>query len=95
MGVTAAIITAAATVGSAASQASQAKKARQSAESQAALERQALADLQTEPEPVMPTADDEATARAKRRSIASQMRRRGRQSTILTDPASTEPLGGA
>lgn len=38
------------------------------------------------PEPVvMPTADDEALSKAKKRRIAQQLRRSGRQSTILTD----------
>ena len=42
-----------------------------------------------EPEPVMPTVDSAAVARARRRSLMAQLARRGRQSTILTDP-----LGG-
>ena len=33
---------------------------------------------------VMPTPDDEAMRRARRRSLASQLGRRGRQSTILS-----------
>lgn len=33
---------------------------------------------------VMPTADDEAVKRAKRRSLAQQLQRRGRSSTILS-----------
>jgi hypothetical protein len=41
---------------------------------------------------VMPTADDEATQKAKRRSIIEQRRRSGRMSTILTD--GSDKLGG-
>jgi hypothetical protein len=41
---------------------------------------------------VMPTADDEATQKAKRRSILEQRRRSGRMSTILTD--GSDKLGG-
>jgi hypothetical protein len=41
--------------------------------------------------PVMPVADDEAIRRAKRRSIAKQLGRGGRSSTLLTD---SDSLGG-
>lgn len=42
----------------------------------------------------MPLPDDEAVAAAKRRSIAAQMQRSGRQSTLLTnDPVTGETLG--
>lgn len=34
--------------------------------------------------PVMPTPDDDAMRRARRRSLAAQLGRRGRQSTILS-----------
>lgn len=53
-----------------------------------------------EPPAVMPLPDDDAVAKARKRSIAAQMRRRGRQSTIMTqtDPVSggsaSDPLGG-
>lgn len=45
---------------------------------------------------VMPTPDDEAQLAAKRKSLAAQSQRRGRQSTILSDPvsASGDLLGG-
>jgi len=44
---------------------------------------------------VMPVPDDQAVQQAKRRSIAAQMARRGRASTILTDSQSSgETLGG-
>ena len=46
-----------------------------------------------EPVPEMPTPDDAQAKAAKRRSIAAQMARRGRASTILTD-TTTEKLGG-
>jgi len=47
---------------------------------------------QPPPEPVMPIPDDEAAKRAKRRSLALQRQRGGRQSTILSDVGS-ETLG--
>lgn len=44
---------------------------------------------------VMPTPDDEAVRNAKRRSLAEQMQRKGRQGTILTDGAdAADVLGG-
>lgn len=43
---------------------------------------------------VMPTPDDQAVQQAKRRQIASDVARRGRASTILTESASSEKLGG-
>lgn len=43
-----------------------------------------------EPPPPMPTPNSAAVKQAQRKSIASQMRRRGRASTILSDDA----LGG-
>lgn len=52
-----------------------------------AAQREALAAMQREPEPTMPTPDDEAVRRARRRSIARQLGARGRQSTILTGGA--------
>jgi len=42
---------------------------------------------------VMPTPDDEAVKAAKRKSIAMQMSRSGRDSTILTPPGG-DKLGG-
>lgn len=44
------------------------------------------------PAPTMPIADDEAVRRAKRRSIAMQLARGGRSSTILTGDG--DKLGG-
>ena len=38
---------------------------------------------------VMPIADDEAVMTARKRAIASQMKRGGRSSTILTDSGTT------
>ena len=47
------------------------------------------------PPTVMPTPDDKAIQDAKRRSIAAQMARRGRASTILTgNQSGGETLGG-
>ena len=47
------------------------------------------------PSPVMPTADDEAVKRARKKSLAAQYRRRGRSSTILSDAVTdSEKLGG-
>lgn len=43
--------------------------------------------------PVMPLPDDLNVQRAKRRSIASQMARRGRASTILTSDGLSDKLG--
>lgn len=42
---------------------------------------------------VMPLPDDDAVQKAKKRSIASQMARRGRQSTILSQ--NEDAVGGA
>lgn len=44
------------------------------------------------PTPVMPLADDEAVKRARRASIARQMSRGGRSSTILS--SGSDALGG-
>ena len=99
MGVSAAILAPAAlaTVGAAAVsgglQASEMRKARKQAERLAAEERARIEALQREAESPMPLADDEEVRRARRRSITSQMRRRGRQSTILTSDASGDRLG--
>lgn len=73
----------------------QQRKADKRAEADAALQRATLAELQQEPPAVMPTVDDEATRRARRRSIASTMARRGRASTILTDSGTGDTLGSA
>ena len=48
-----------------------------------------------EPPPVMPIPDGEAATKARRRSIAKSMARRGRQSTILTDPVTGGDAGDA
>ena len=54
-----------------------------------AVEQTPVPSLAAEPEPVMPTVDSAAIARRRRRSLMAQLARRGRESTILTDP-----LGG-
>lgn len=69
------------------------RKATKAAQADAALERERLAALQAEPEPVVPTTDDETIRRSRQRSISAQMRRRGRTSTILTNSTATDPLG--
>lgn len=46
------------------------------------------------PPPPMPTPDDEAVKLAQRRSVATQRARRGRLSTIFTDPSIGNGLGG-
>lgn len=43
---------------------------------------------------VMPTPDDEAARAAKRKSLAAQAQRRGRQSTILSDPTAGSDILG-
>lgn len=69
-----------------------AKEARKQAERQAALDREAIAALKAEPTPAMPTSAD--ARRARRTSIAEQMRRRGRASTILTDSTESSDVLG-
>jgi len=52
-------------------------------------------DLTADPaaaEPVMPTTDDAEIEKARKRKLAEQMQRSGRQSTILTDNG--DALGG-
>jgi len=46
------------------------------------------------PAPTMPTPGDANTDAAKRKSLADQLARRGRASTILTDNGVTDTLGG-
>jgi len=43
---------------------------------------------------VMPTPDDAAAKRAKQRTATALQQRKGRQSTILSEPVSTDLLGG-
>ena len=43
---------------------------------------------------VMPTPDDDATKAAKRKQLSALSQRRGRQSTILSEPVSSDLLGG-
>lgn len=74
----------------------QQRKAQKKAEEDAALARQAMADAQAaaaQPKPVIPAANDDAVRKARQRSIAAQLRRRGRQSTILTDDTAGDALG--
>lgn len=62
----------------------QGQGAKKDAESAAAAERARLAAEAAKP--AVAIADESASNAARRRSIADQMRRRGRQSTILTAP---------
>ncbi len=76
----------------------QQQKAQKKADQDAALARQQMAELQSaaaQPKPVIPAANDDAVKRAKERSIAAQLRRRGRASTILTDTGNSDALGSA
>jgi len=80
--------------------ASQQRKMRKAAEEAARKERQAVEAMQREiqaeaeqPDKAMPTPDDDASRRAKRRSLSSFSRRRGRQSTILTGDVAGDTLG--
>jgi len=50
--------------------------------------------IETPPPMPVPLPDDTAIQAARRRSIATQMRRRGRRSTILTGFDEGETLGG-
>lgn len=76
-------------------QADEARRARHTAQDAGEANQKALEELQAKPLPVVPVADDKAMRDARRRSIAEQMRRRGRQSTILTDTGAGDTLGGS
>jgi hypothetical protein len=43
--------------------------------------------------PVMPTPDDAAIQKSRRRALVAQRSRRGRVSTVLSTPSETEKLG--
>lgn len=77
-------------LGSVAKQAQEARRARRSAEREAERQRQELATLMAEKKPAIPDVDQKAV---RRRTIASLAKRRGRDSTILTDQSSGT-LGG-
>lgn len=47
-----------------------------------------------EPPSVMPTPDDKAVQAAKKKSIAAQLQRQGRASTILSQTGNADALGG-
>lgn len=99
MGFSAAIAAAAVIGGSMAYGARQQRKMAQEEQRQTEAERQRVEAVQREitAETVaspMPVPDSQDQRRAKRRSIADQMRRRGRASTILTgDGPTSDPLG--
>lgn len=84
MGISALVVVGAA----AGASAYESRKARKSAEREAERERQQIEAMQREAEVGMPTPDDDAARRARRRSMAGYSRRRGRQSTILTGDGS-------
>lgn len=78
----------------------QSRKARQDAERAAHEEREAIRAMQreiqaeaAEANKAIPTPDDDASRRARRRSMSSYSRRRGRQSTMLTGDVSSDSLG--
>lgn len=95
MGVEVATIAAIVGAGATAYGALQSREARKDAERQAAQQREALAALEAEPVPAVPTPDDDASKRARQRSISAQLRRRGRASTILTNQDSGSDALGA
>ena len=67
------------------------RKARKAAEEEAARQREALAALQAESPPAIPTEAD--AKRGRRRSIRDMLSRRGRRSTILTNQTEGDTLG--
>jgi cation transport ATPase len=77
--------------------ASEQRKARKAEEKQTDLARQELEAVQRQvsaEDAATPMPDPKDQKRAKRRSIAEQMRRRGRSSTMLTgDSTVGDPLG--
>lgn len=89
-------IGAAGTVAGVATGIDNARSARNSAKDsaiQASKDQQALTDALNKPVPVIPSPDDAAANDARRRSIAQQLARRGRASTILTDSGTGGALG--
>lgn len=92
MGATAAIATAVIGGVGVASSMDAARRATHTAQDEAKAQREALAKLQAVPTPEMPIADSVQTDMAMRRSITTQMARRGRASTLLTD--NPDALGG-
>ena len=87
MGVTAGILGAVAAGGSVL----ETRKARKEAEAEAARQREALAEIQAEEPPELPTKASER--RGRRRSIRDLLSRRGRRSTILSNQESGDSLG--
>lgn len=67
------------------------KQAHAQADAIRAQNEQLATALNDNPQPVMPTADGSSVQAAKQASIAEQVARRGRASTILTQPS--EKLG--
>ena len=84
----------AASVGVSGATAIDARNQRKKAENQARADAQLLADERAKPPPAIPD-PVEVTRGERRRSIAAQMRRRGRASTMLTDTDSGGTALGA
>lgn len=97
MGFSAAVAAAVVIGGSMAYGAREQRKARKAEEEQTELARQELEAVQRQiavESQAKPMPDPQDQKRAKRRSIADQMRRRGRASTVLTgDSTVGDPLG--
>lgn len=95
MGISAGIAAAVAVVGTAATidNARSAKNQAKDAAEQAKKDSDALAAAINKPVPVVPSPDDASANDARRRSIAQQLARRGRASTILSDDATGGALG--
>lgn len=92
MGVSAAWAVAAIAAAGVAQQADSSRYASNTARDEAKRQRDLLASLKDQPVPEMPTPDSAQARLEKRRSIASQLSRRGRASTMLT--GNKDPLGG-
>lgn len=89
--VIAAIVT---TVGTAVVAENASEQNRKSMHQQMDFQKQQAADAAAQVKPTMPTPDSSAVQEAQKASIISQMSNRGRASTILTDTATSDKLGG-
>lgn len=89
----AAIPVIAAVIGAAAAENSS-EQARKSMHQQMDFQKQQADDAAAQVKPTMPTPDSSAVQEAQKASIISQMSNRGRASTILTDTATSDKLGG-
>lgn len=89
--VIAAIVT---TAGSAVIAENSSEQSRKTMHQQMDQQRQQAADAAAQVKPTMPTPDSNAVQDAQKASIIAQMSNRGRASTILTDTATADKLGG-